>query len=170
MTAVMIDLETMSTAHDAAIVQIGACTLDGEKRFLCNVSLQSSTNAGLRVDGGTVEWWLTQSDEARASLRENRVSLVNALERFNVWVFNLRAPLTEIWSFPASFDLVILANAYRACAAKAPWGHRQPRCAHTLLSLCPTVERSIPECKHNALSDALAQAADVLACKAVLNG
>lgn len=169
MTAIMIDLETMSTSYHAAIIQIGACTLDGEKQFLCNVSLQSAIDAGLRVDGSTVEWWLTQSDAARASLRDHRVPLADALSQFSTWVSNLHAPPTEVWAFPARFDLVILANAYLACAAKAPWGRREQRCARTLLSSC-SIERSIPECKHNALSDALAQAADVLACKAALNG
>ena len=71
----MIDLETLSTAADAAILSIGIQPFDprGEgidpaAGLVIHVDLQACMNAGLRVDASTIMWWMTQSDDARAAL------------------------------------------------------------------------------------------------------
>lgn len=158
MKRVMLDLETMGTSSRACIVQIGACDVDNPGlMFRCNVSLQSCLDAGLVVDGSTVEWWLKQSEAARNSITEPAEPLAVALGKFTVW---LGSPgPSQIWALPSTFDLVILGNAYRALGLKTPWQHRAESCLRTAGKLFPAANRPKASLAHDALSDALAQAA-----------
>lgn len=134
----MLDLETMGTSSIAAIVQIGACDVDDPvaSSFKINVDLQDCIDEGLRVDGGTVHWWLGQSDAARASIRAAAEPLGKALELFSAWILP-RGPIQQIWSLPSTFDLVILGNAYDTVGLKRPWGHRAENCLRTAGKLFP---------------------------------
>lgn len=72
----MIDLETLGTASNSVILQIGACHFDlgpGDEphdTFERTVTIDSCLRAGLIVNGSTVEWWLHQSETARHSVTE----------------------------------------------------------------------------------------------------
>ena len=168
---IMLDLETMSTAANAAIVQIGACANDGRDDFSIRVRLASSVKAGLSIDPYTVEWWLTQSDAARTSVFgakavEDRRSLEFALHSFANWLgthhnndgtLGAQPVECELWALPAQFDVTILGEAYRALNMTPPWHYRAPRCLRTLTSLFPDVPRIKSELEHDALADAKAQ-------------
>lgn len=156
---VMLDLETMSTAANAAIVQIGACANDGRSDFQVNVDLASSMKAGLTIDPDTIKWWFAQSDEARASVSRTGFTLDEALSSFSAWLRGgkLGAIDCELWAFPAAFDVTILSSAYRAVGLKEPWHYRSPRCLRTLAAICPEVPRVTPTVAHDALADAKAQ-------------
>lgn len=162
---VMIDIETMGTGPQSAVVAIGACTFDGAHTFYKDVDLQSCLDAGLRVDGSTIYWWLGQSEAARAALfNGRREPIATALSDLTHWWVTQQQSVdyepSEVWAFPPSFDLVILENAYRALGESVPWNYRSPRCLRTLAALRPDVPK--PEnkgTKHNALDDALFQAA-----------
>ncbi len=68
---IMLDLETMGNGPDAAIIAVGACKFDTIAvldTYYCVVDLTSSLNAGLKVDGDTILWWLKQSDDARKAI------------------------------------------------------------------------------------------------------
>src|SRR5258706_9274955 len=78
----MVDLETMSSDMDAAIVAIGAVLFDIEgpmlvaedidagavNCFYTNVDLASSMRLGLKPNASTIMWWLKQSQAARDAL------------------------------------------------------------------------------------------------------
>ena len=70
----MIDLETLSTAGDAAIAQIGLSPfwIDGDgplgPGLHINVDPQSCIDHGLRVDWSTTHWWMMQEQAARDAL------------------------------------------------------------------------------------------------------
>jgi exodeoxyribonuclease VIII len=164
---VMLDLETLSSASDAAIVAIGAvrftkegiCQEDGAK-FYRTISAQSAQKAGGRIDGSTVLWWLQQSDAARKELTgDGNVLIEVALKEFANW---LRETAVEgVWGNGSDFDNVILGNAYAlAMNWKQPWSHRSNRCYRTLKSLVTAEE--VPFVRsgvaHNALDDAITQA------------
>ena len=163
---VMVDLETMSTSSTAAITQIGACASDGRAPFKATVNLQSSVDAGLKLDLSTIEWWMQQSDGARASVFSGaRICLDEALVGFADWLYGSTTQFMqgakpiecELWAYPAQFDVTILDSAYRACKLEIPWHYRAPRCMRTLASLYPDVARVKAELEHDALSDAQAQ-------------
>jgi exodeoxyribonuclease VIII len=110
---------------------------------------------GLKMDASTVMWWMKQSDQARAAFNEKGVSLSTALSDFMDWLDDKAL----VWGNGATFDNVILDNAYRATGLTKPWKYNADRCYRTLKALYPQVpagERS--GTYHNALDDAKHQA------------
>jgi hypothetical protein len=168
---IMFDLETMSTAANAAITQIGACANDGREPFKATVTLHSSMSAGLKVDGSTIMWWMQQSDEARASICDASQPLREALIAFSSWLGYQGKPVEcELWAYPAQFDVTILGEAYRALAMTQPWHYRAPRCLRTAVALAPGVEKPTDVgVKHDALVDAQYQMAWLDVVLKVLN-
>jgi len=166
MKHIMLDLETMSTTSNAAIVAIGAVEFEpatGElgREFYHNVSLASCQDAGLDVEAGTVMWWLTRSEDARQALTETRLSLIGALSDFEHFTHLVRVDEEFcIWGKGSDFDNVILANAYRALGLQAPWKYKNNRCVRTILALVPDACDGVESegTKHNALDDAIYQA------------
>lgn len=165
---VVLDLETMSTHNNAAIVSIGAvkilppttATLGSViDRFYRNVDLASSQDAGLHVESRTVRWWSEQSEAARAALKVEPVEpLIDALLAFSKWFGEPKS----IWSNPATFDLVILENAYRAVGLSLPFEFYNTRCYRTLKAEFPELVYERPFIQHDALQDAEAQAKHLL--------
>ena len=161
-THVMLDIETMGTSSYAAIVSIGAVKFTMSDYtwggvFYQRVSLASSMRAGLRVDADTINWWLRQSQEAREAITPRAaVDLDEALLGFSQWYGEDDS--IPIWGNGATFDNVILANAYKATGLDQPWSYKADRCFRTLRSLAPDVPRPEHGVEHNALDDAIAQA------------
>lgn len=156
--SIMLDLETMSTRSDAAIISIGAVKfVAGDESasvsdFYCAVSLKSSQNAGLHIDAETVLWWMKQSEEARKALTHgNELNFV--LNQFSLFAKGVE----WLWGNGATFDNVVLRNAYRATRVNFPITYKGDMCYRTLKSLHPNVPFTPMGTKHNALDDAKAQ-------------
>jgi len=177
---VMLDIETISTWTDAAILSIGAIRFDPEAEgdglgpeFYRVCSLQDSLDAGLRIDGDTVYWWSQQSDEARAAWNTDPMPLKLALEQFSLFLRG--SGLTgaashgtpEIWGYGANFDNPILMHTYRMTGLDLPWSYRQDRCMRTLVKLAQRMKIKYPRTKstiqHHALEDARVQAVKTVA-------
>jgi DNA polymerase III epsilon subunit-like protein len=174
---VMLDLETFSTAPDAAIVQVGAVifdnfpvetTLAGRGTFERTIALQSSILAGGRMDADTVEWW-RHPDRTKP-----RISVESGAERVGVVLSAFSDWFPEdayLWSHGAAFDVPVLAHAYRMLGLREPWDHRRVRDTRTLFALAAELagwEKPRRETAHTALADAVAQAEDVRAAHAAL--
>lgn len=172
MNHIMLDLETMGTGPNAAIVAIGAVEFEltktggqlGDSFYQC-ISLESAMASGGQVDAGTVLWWLKQSDAARAMFAQPAVEHNQALVNFSSWmhqrgeVKNLR-----VWGDGASFDNVILASAYRRACMSLPWNSFNDRCYRTVKSMhpaAPALQRTGTH--HNAKDDAISQANHLIA-------
>jgi exodeoxyribonuclease VIII len=167
---VMLDIETMSTQSNAAILSIGAVKFDPRgdigmlgvpndpeyQHFYVTIDLASCVNAELHVEGRTVMWWLDQSVEARAALRaEPHYDLDSALSRFFVWFGPESLPT---WANGAGFDNVILRNAYEKLGGISPFKFYDDRCFRTIKALFPDMQYVKPKLQHHALEDAIAQA------------
>jgi hypothetical protein len=165
MKDVMVDLETFSSRSNAVIVAVGAVEIDLDagllgRRFYDLVDAQSCMDAGLHISGDTLMWWLQQSDAARNALNEKtRYPLGHTLKVFADW-FPSGA---RLWGNGATFDNVVLANAYDAIGMKRPWDFRSDRCYRTLKNLHPEVPFANDGTAHNALHDAVAQANHLIA-------
>jgi len=172
----MLDLETMGTGNDAAIIAIGAVMFDPEAfrengdwmqcitgEFYVNVDLESSIRHGGKVTGATVEWWMDQSQEARDKLKAAKLDVDEALASFSSWVSLFGDPAT-VWGNGATFDNVVLRSAYDRMDSdqselKCPWNFRADRCYRTLRNLAPNLVTDIPGLvTHYALDDAKYQA------------
>ena len=175
MNNIMLDLETMSTSSNAAIIAIGAVffnPLNGTgAEFYQAVDLASSSQYG-EIDSETQKWWDKQSEAARAVFNdEHKTTLHHALERFSFWV-NAHCSKDEkgsvnqiVWGNGCGFDNVILGNAYKALGMRQPWFFSNDRDVRTmvdlgrqLLNIDPKTDLAIDGTAHNALDDAKFQA------------
>lgn len=193
-TDIMIDLETFATGQNAAIVSMGAVAFmadeEGQFNALFTNSPELLERGGLgfhrRIDLGrsdaakrgviapeTVEWWLTQSDEARAALLESpRVSLGTALQDFSTWIEERFAKTKRIrlWSNGPTFDERLIREAFERYGFPFPLSFRGSRCCRTMIELAEMFgwdreqfkELSADILKHNALHDAVFQARGVM--------
>mgnify|MGYP001570203984 CR=1 FL=1 len=182
---VMIDLETMSTAPNAAIVQIGVEFFDPLGPILytspsgrCwNVDLRSCQKAGLHIDGDTVVWWLQQPKEAQdALLSPDPLPVSLALHELATLSdghgFVVQWDEYCVWSHGATFDCVILDQAYRAVGKRTPWHFRNVRDTRTLFDLVdPNQEIALEDVgpRHHALWDAWRQAVKMQKCYRLFN-
>lgn len=166
----MIDLETMGTNTNAPIVVIGAVFFDPQTGeigpvFYIVISLTDAMNTGAVPDGGTIEWWLKQSSEARAAILTDQVKLKDALSRFREFINEYSdEKFVQVWGNGATFDNAILRTSYERLDTPCPWRYHNDRDVRTIVELGKTIDFDartvIPfeGVRHNALDDARHQA------------
>lgn len=115
------------------------------------------------MDVGTVQWWMKQSDDARAAITLEKGEHINhVLLSFIDWVMqstNGGHSQVQVWGNSSTFDVVLMEEAFRKCEMDIPWKFWGHRCYRTLKNLFPGVTK--PEftgIKHHALDDAKFQA------------
>jgi hypothetical protein len=173
MTHLMLDLETYSAKSNAVIVQIGATAFDPQtgkiqSEFKLNVDPQSCVDAGLHLDTGTIDWWLKQSKEAQASITDDsdRKSISKALEMYSNWVKGVMPYRgARVWCH-ATFDFVILNNAFQATGIKPPYSHTAARDLRTIVDLAKVNYYNKPRkgTYHDALDDCKFQVEYLMDC------
>ena len=166
----MIDLETMGTNANAPIVVIGAVFFDPQTGeigpvFYIVISLTDAMNTGAVPDGGTIEWWLKQSSEARDAILTDQVKLKDALSRFRGFINEYSdEKFVQVWGNGATFDNAILRRSYERQGIPCPWRYHNDRDVRTIVELGKTIDFDartvIPfeGVRHNALDDARHQA------------
>ena len=164
MDQVMVDLETLGNGSNAVIIAIGAVEFEATsgklgREFYCVVDGQSCVDAGMKVDVSTVMWWMKQDTAARAAFNNAGEPLPYALQSFAAWLPTGAC----VWGNGATFDNVILSNAYRAIDLPQPWPFWGDRCYRTLKNLFPEVPLARTGAHHNALDDAKSQALHAIA-------
>jgi len=157
----MVDLETMSSKHNAAIISIGAVKFDNRDfsildSFHVGVTLESCEAYEFDISAKTVLWWMKPE---LAVARDKffaleKVDIATALEGFALWFGNESMP---VWGNGATFDNVILRNAYDTVGMEAPWSYKHDRCYRTFRNLSVATKTIKPETEHDALADAIAQ-------------
>lgn len=158
----MLDIETMFTGPNAAIVSIGGVLFDPRRgienagEFYVELDWK---NQKRKIDRGCyAEFWMKQPKEIRQALN-GKTSLEEGLEDL-AWFL----PKNVIpWGNGPTFDIVILENAYRQCEMEIPWDFWNIRCMRTLKDLYEAerggLEKSLfGHNNHNALDDAKYQA------------
>lgn len=155
----LFDLETMGTGPRAVIVQIGAVVIgsDGPEEgteFSVNVCMNDGIKHGLAVDAKTIQWWMSQSEAARAALFDPKPELLRvALRKFRQWHELHAGKNSEAWSH-ATFDAVILNSSYGALRQPSPIHFRQTRDLRTLYGLAnPVFDRTPTDTDHIAIED-----------------
>ncbi len=168
----MLDLETLGTGPDAKIVQIALVPFDasgiyGERAW--NGYVTGDTGS---VDQSTIEWWITQSEDARKRLAnglKNGLDPAGAILSLNLWYQNevkrAGGDIYGIWAWPASFDFPIMESFFRRHSFRAPYSYKLIRCARTMAQTATCVrpdlqpvEPSAALVAHDAKDDCIAQA------------
>lgn len=162
-TDIMLDLETLGRNSNSVILSIGAVEFNIEtgetgREFYTTVDIQSCLDAGLKVGGNTLYFWLQQSEAARKAVSEPGFPIETALKKFENWMLDCPTEI-NIWGNGARFDIGILEDAFIACGYQdMPWYFRSERDVRTLVSFAPEVKENMPfegiyhhpisDCKH----------------------
>lgn len=172
----MVDLETMASDNNAAIVQIGAVAFNPKteeitNEFSVNIDLVDAMRYGI-ASGSTIYWWFDQSEEVRKSIRTNLTPLWTALTNFNVFYKENRC--RYLWSH--SFDKNVLNTAYKALDIPKAFHYREELDLRTLQYLLPSgysskryLEETTINVPHVAVNDARRQAIVVQEAFKLLN-
>ncbi len=180
---IMVDLETMGTDTGSAFVSLGAVAFDLQKpysppgpglTFYRNIDLQSSLDIGRTINGDTVYWWMSRSQEARESLMTPKpLPLKLVLQQFCEWYLAHHTRYqTCIWSHGLTFDVPMIADAMRQVGMKTPWFFSNANDTRTILRKAGIKMPSADERAggHNALSDAVLQVEYLLKAMAIIDG
>lgn len=155
---VLIDLETLSTRKDAAIIAIGATkfTLNAgiTDKFYINVSAMDCRNYGLHFSTDTIDWWKKQPKETSDLWKVDPQPLRTSLAAFEVFYGGKSKPT---WGNSPRFDMAILESAFDAVGGIAlPWSYRDECDFRTLAKIIP-VEWEHEGIPHYALDDAIGE-------------
>lgn len=165
MEHVMVDIETLGTTPDAAIIAIGACEFNPEigkigRKFRHNVDWDSGMS-GRSVDAGTLKWWVTRGENAQAEILIPGAQLAHVLMDLWGWMDPAESDC-KVWGNGATFDITILENAFRQYDINPPWKYQNIRDVRTLADVAaPFVKKeAVPfqGIKHDPLCDAVHQA------------
>lgn len=166
---ISLDLETLGTGYNAAIISIGAVKFDPyrdgltefpghDKFFYAAITHESAKRHGT-VDQSTLDWWGKQSLEAREAAfnNPNARDLMPVLVEFDDWARGCHG----MWGNGATFDNVLLRSAYKSCRIDPSWSFRLDKCYRTAINLLPrNLQPTLVRVGtfHNALDDAITQA------------
>ena len=163
----MIDLETMSTKPDAAIVSIGAVEFGPDFEqigdpFYTPISLHSCKTYGLHIEQSTVDWWAAQPAETRAHWEvADAPDLTDGLKAFQDWLWSRAGNRKNVcpWGNGADFDMVITRNGFNAVGAEEPWMFYNVHCFRTVKNMYPLSAGEVPARSgaHRADADAVYQ-------------
>lgn len=147
----MIDLETMSTKPNAAIVSVGIVQFDRAAnvldKFYTPVSLQSCVDHGLHVEPSTVAWWAGQPAAIKAHWDVvSPPTLAEAMKATQDWLFSRAGSRKNVcpWGNGADFDMPILRNGFNALEAEEPWMFYNVHCYRTVKNLFPLSDEFKP--------------------------
>ncbi len=163
MKDIMLDIETLSTDSNAAVLSISAVQFDLQtgdvgSEFEIALKLGQQQLNGAVIDGDTVMWWFNQEDKAIKSITSMRpVGVGNALDQFNEWIENLGPKLNDmnLWGNGSNFDCVITRNLYKRQGKKfilPYWCDKDVRTVVNLLDI-DTRDYAFKGVKHNGIDD-----------------
>lgn len=168
MNDISIDLETLSTRQDAAILSIGAVEFDRNtgaigRAFYAEINIDSAIENG-HVSGSTLAWWMSQGEQAKRLFAGDsfKFQLDDALN--NLAGFIGESSKVRVWGNGATFDITLLEHAYSELGYDAaPWKFWNVRDMRTIVDAASEVgfDKSSVEfvgTAHHALHDAEHQA------------
>ena len=158
----VIDLETLGTSVDSAILQIGAVGFSLFHEETCHfnevISLQTNLLSGRTVNESTLKWHINENNKNFLELLNcgNALSLNNALLKFKYFMIEkFNCDEVFVWGNGPDFDNAILADAFSKNFLSLPWNFRNNRCYRTLKHLCPSSGDRKMNKEHDAFKDAI---------------
>lgn len=178
----MVDIETLSTAVNAAVLSIGAVEFDPFTRQILRTfyhELDLSEQENRHIDINTVQWWFKQCQENPVNFdlmtKHNREKdgVTFALHKLGEFINGgIEYAMTRvegyehvaIWACDPDFDIAILNDLYKEHNLPIPWRYSELRSVRTVRDLTKIAGMEIPkqEANHNALDDCIRQAKEVL--------
>jgi len=182
MLRMMLDIETLSTFPNAAVIAIGVVIrnddnptyLQARSWFIYRDLVIGHENPE------TIEWWNAQNPVVRNQVFGGNQLPREALEELNGFlrsngihpdaIENVRC-----YASPAMFDFPILRHQYQMLGMIPAWSWRTERCLSTLREeiqdhFSIRIKEVEPELKHHPVHDCLAQFKELDACFSELRG
>ena len=162
---VMLDLESLGTRPDCAILTLGAVKFDpytvdkfGDSLYF-RIDVDEQLALGREVQEDTLEWWGRQAEDVREEAlgEHDRISLESMYRQLNKFLVGVN----NIWCQGPAFDIVILENIYRQKGWPIPWQFWQIRDSRTLFGVHGDPREKNKAGLHNALEDCVSQAQGV---------
>jgi hypothetical protein len=185
----VLDIETLGTNAKAPIISIGAILFDPrqtntfaqlrERAYYAGVNIENAVDVcgAENISGGTITWWLQQSEAAiKRLVTGDTLSLDRALSglwRYTharvdsqpEWLRKMPVP-TRVWAKSPSFDMTIIRSACEKLKILVPFHFSSERDVRTSEELA-WPDGDIPKFNegvaHDAADDAVAQALSVQA-------
>ena len=161
---VVLDLETLSTSQDAAIIQIGAVVphfdmqhilgwpFEFEATIRYEECLHHVREKTVSQENETMLWW--EKQPTRLEVFSGQLDYAEALEQFADWIASFKKPVA-IWGNGVGFDNPVLRHSLDAFGFHNVFDFRNDRCFRTVKALFPVDHTALPgEVKHTALGDA----------------
>lgn len=171
----MIDIETLSTKNDAAIIAIGLVAFDPDDQveelpYGGEILINPALALGHR-DPATLEWWKSQDplvcEDMHSGILTPKEACLEIQDFFAIdGAPHFHQGVKHVWANSPQFDFVILRNLFDLCKVEYPWHFRDERDFRTLAALAKKYKIDYQAAyaentKHDAMSDAFAQAAAV---------
>jgi hypothetical protein len=177
----MIDLETLSTRFDAAVISIGVAIFNDEKILeSAGWALRPESIHG-HIDPKTVQWWTQQAEAAREFSFTGKY--MSSTAAFELKTLLGKFDVKEVWSKDPHFDHVILQSWWERVPQHEgfvlgdfPYHYRAPRSYRTLESeairagFTSDMWEQFNYVAHNPVDDAVTQARAVIEMRRLLNG
>lgn len=165
----MIDLETLGTSPDCAVLTIGGVKFNPNaisepfQEFYYRFEVDEQLERGRTVLESTLEWWGNQEESVREEALgdEDRTPVIDVLKALNRWCVGV----DTIWCQGPAFDIVILEHMFKQYNHHVPWPFWKIKDSRTLFGIMPADPRKAIEFDaHNALEDCKVQALCVQQC------
>ena len=172
MPYLMLDIETLSTRPDAAVVAIGCAVFDLDGVISSSGWRIRPTDWIGHIDPATLKWWMDQSNEARTATFGGTTSAGSVATQLREW---LSSNISGVYANDPSFDIAILKNWWTNFSGTPfPFSYKLERSYRTITALAKrygidyssAYDRAIP---HDAVSDACCQARAVALIQAELD-
>lgn len=158
-----IDIETLSLRPTACITAISAKTFffdgttDDEHSFDCCVDAASCAMYGLTIDQSTVNWWASQSKEAKSYfLKTKAIKLQDALIQLAQFYRDVQKAYdcqrVLVWTHGSDFDISVLRNAYRTVFGENSYYLPDDQCELSI-SDCPWPHDCVRDARTYILSN-----------------
>lgn len=160
---IMVDIETLSTAKNAAILQIAMqqfCPATGQLFESINVKFDAEEVFNdTRFDKSystTIEFWHQKMNSAVRNQVWNegeRHHMSQGLQL--IYNFVRSIPQAKVWGNGPAFDLAIIVNAFETFSYPLPWVYYNERCVRTITNIDRDYAKSIQfeGLQHDALDD-----------------
>lgn len=173
---IMMDIETTGIRPGCRVLSIGLAVFylaNGEGTIGNTTTIYPNLTEQVGIDDpGTLQWWSTQSPEARNVFADNHINCVSvgkAFELFKEFIQNavdLHKSLNGgaervnvcIWGNGATFDNSIVQHMFEAKGYPVPWNTFGDRCYRAAFNMLGRPSLTRDGTHHNALDDAIYQA------------
>lgn len=176
MNHAMIDIETLSTKPDAAVLSIGVAIFNDTQVIATDGWAFDITNLHGHIDPDTIAWWMKQGDAAREFSFTGKILAGSAAVLLKTTL--AQHDVQEVWANDPSFDCVILREWWdrvrqTAALGNFPWKFYNERSYRTIVAEAERLSYDPKAAKgfyvaHNPIDDAAAQARVVIEARRML--